>query len=430
MLPKPLATLLLCCMLATPGLAQDSDLDSELSRIETSLAEVDATLAKYSGGLIHGLAAARREALLLARQLIENQQRAERGDTPLDVTIPATKPDPELAAQILEDMVAAQQRIDLALSDASETTGLVQAVARSRVETERLSLAQLQMAYLQAKYGIAIPVADMPPATTPEVTPQTGTAQTAQTDTAQTAEPGTVAWADARYPDVDYTLAPFELANRDGGRISGWWTIEASRAPIDDSLQITAINYSAYDARELSGFTALVARCIEGESALIFVQSDYLVPDLQRNSFAMTLRIDDQAARADRWSALTTNKGAGLFGAPAQDMMRALYDSERVFLRLTEKNGRHHDALFQLAGQREAFDAVAGACGWTTLSLSGDDRRAIQKLLNAGGFEAGAADGQWGPGSRRAMAAFQASEGLPETGLPDRATLQKLGYEF
>jgi peptidoglycan hydrolase-like protein with peptidoglycan-binding domain len=98
-----------------------------------------------------------------------------------------------------------------------------------------------------------------------------------------------------------------------------------------------------------------------------------------------------------------------------------------TLIRLVESNGQQHDALFELAGGQEAFEDVAADCGWTTLSLSTDDYRAIQTLLNAGGFDTGTPDGQWGPASQRAMRAYQASVGLSETGAPDRATMEMLG---
>ena len=94
---------------------------------------------------------------------------------------------------------------------------------------------------------------------------------------------------------------------------------------------------------------------------------------------------------------------------------------------MTDGNGQRHDAEFDLAGVKDAIDAVAGACGWSTLELSRDDYRAIQTILNAGGFNAGTPDGVWGTGSRDALRAFQEQNGLPATGAPDRATLEALG---
>ena len=407
---------------AVPAFAQDASLSTELADIERQLTEIEAQATRYEGGLILTLLDARREALRLARTLVENRINAEAGAATVEVTVPAVQPDEARAAQILGEMAAVQQRIEEAEREAASGGGLIQALALSRAETEKLTLAQLQMGYLQAKYGIAFPV----------MVPQPATSAPAAAPAADTATPPegaaqTVAWADARFPAIDYTLAPFEQANRDGHRISGWWTIESSRAAVDDSPQIIALNHSQFQANNFMGQTALVARCIEGETALVFVQDDFLMNDYQRNSFEMTLRIDDQPSQQARWNSLTSNKGAGLFGRDAETFIRSIYDAERLFLRLVESNGQQHDAQFDLAGSQDAIEAVAGACGWTTLSLSTDDYRAIQTLLNAGGFEVGTPDGQWGPASQTAMRAYQVSVGLPETGAPDRATLEKLG---
>lgn len=278
------------------------------------------------------------------------------------------------------------------------------------------------MAYLQAKYGIAFPKMNSEPTAAASSSSSEVNSTPSPEDT-----PQTVAWADSRFPSIDYTLPPFELANREGQKISGWWTIETSTAAVDDSPSVLAVNHSLFSPNNYSGQTALAVRCFEGETALIFVQDEYLRSDFRRNSFQMTVRIDDQPAEQTTWSSLTSNKGAGLFGNNAKSFLRKIYDAERLFVRLTEKNGENHDALFQLAGAQDAFDAAAAACGWTTLALSADDYRAIQTMLNSAGFDTGTPDGQWGPTSQKAMRAFQASIGLPETGAPDRATLEQLG---
>jgi len=124
---------------------------------------------------------------------------------------------------------------------------------------------------------------------------------------------------------------------------------------------------------------------------------------------------------------LTSNRGAGIFGSRAVYFLRGIYAAEDLFIRLTERNGQRHDAEFGLAGAQDAIDTVADACGWSTLNLSRDDYRAIQTILNAGGFDAGTPDGIWGDGSRNAMREFQQQNGLPPTGSPDRATLEALG---
>jgi hypothetical protein len=404
-----------------PAFAQDNTLPAEIADIERQLTEIEAQMAKYDSGLILALIDARREALLLARTLVENRINAEAGAATVEVTVPAVLPDEARAAQILGEMATVQQRIDEAESEAATGGGLIQALALSRAETERLTLTQLQMGYLQAKYGIAFPVMHPQPAASAPPTAPAAEAATLNDEAV------TVAWADSRFPAIDYTLAPFEQANRDGHKVSGWWTIESSRAAVDDSPQIVALNHSQFQPNNFTGQTAVIVRCFEGETAFVFVQDDFLIHDYSTNSFGMTLRIDDQTALQSNWNSLTNNQGAGLFGRDAETFIRSIYSAERLFIRLVESNGQQHDALFDLAGAQDAFEAVAAACGWTTLSLTTDDYRAIQALLNAGGFDVGPPDGQWGPASQNAMRAYQASIGIPETGAPDRATLERLG---
>ncbi|HWA48825.1 MAG TPA: peptidoglycan-binding protein, partial [Dongiaceae bacterium] len=56
-------------------------------------------------------------------------------------------------------------------------------------------------------------------------------------------------------------------------------------------------------------------------------------------------------------------------------------------------------------------------------SLNRDDMLQLQILLNSLGYEAGAADGLFGSGTRRAVRAFQAERGLPADGYPTPALL-------
>ncbi|MBT5414259.1 MAG: peptidoglycan-binding protein [Rhodospirillaceae bacterium] len=52
--------------------------------------------------------------------------------------------------------------------------------------------------------------------------------------------------------------------------------------------------------------------------------------------------------------------------------------------------------------------------------------RRIQKALKDQGHYSGGIDGDYGPGTRAAMAAFQTKAGLDPTGLPDQLTLLRL----
>jgi hypothetical protein len=53
--------------------------------------------------------------------------------------------------------------------------------------------------------------------------------------------------------------------------------------------------------------------------------------------------------------------------------------------------------------------------------------RSVQESLNARGYNAGPADGQWGPNTESALREFQQANGLAQTGRMDSQTLSKLG---
>ena len=137
--------------------------------------------------------------------------------------------------------------------------------------------------------------------------------------------------------------------------------------------------------------------------------------------------MESAAAVQTHWIFPTPDMGAGVFGRDTEAFIYTRHDAQSFFIRVTDNSGRRVDETFDLAGGEEVRDVVADACGFTTLSLMTDDYRAIQTMLNAGGFDAGTPDGVWGPGSQAAMRRFQARSGLPETGAPDRQTLEALG---
>lgn len=53
--------------------------------------------------------------------------------------------------------------------------------------------------------------------------------------------------------------------------------------------------------------------------------------------------------------------------------------------------------------------------------------RSLQQALNDRGFNAGTADGRFGPYTEEALRQFQISQGLPSTGQPDARTTAALG---
>lgn len=433
MLPRSvaLAALIFPAVVSTPVAQESSDspsvsveeIASEVAQLDREIAAAEADATEYDGGLPKTLALARVETLKLTRAILQNRMEAERGGARVEVAVPTTPPDPERAAQVLQEIEAQTSAVEDAEKEAENAAGLIGALAASRVQTEKLSLATLKASWFQAQYGTMLPVEMLEEAPTANPTPETDAGDASKA-------PDERDWADPDHPEIDYSRTIFSQLSEEGFRLSGWWGIRETTAEIDDSPRILALNVSQYEDRMQMRTPQLMVGCSEGTPSIIYHTDDYLLTDYQSNSIPVTYRIDDTEAVSDRWSQVTSSEGGGLFGQRAEEMVRRLYEAEKLFVRITARDGERHDASFKLAGGREAYDAVAAACSFSTLELSADDYKSIQAMLNSAGFEAGTPDGQWGPNSADAMKAFQASVGLPETGAPDRATLKEMGLDF
>ena len=413
---------------AAPALSQGADapvseVEAEIAALEEQISAAKREQDRYQGGALAAIAALNLETMKLTRSVLEARLAAEESGAPIEIVVPAVKPDPDLADEILEDIQAQQERMEEVRSEAEQAGGLMAALALTRYETERLSLSQLRQAWYRARYGIAFPTTGAPEK------PQAGTATAAEeVEEGEEAQAASVpAWADPDHPEIDYNQPIFSSMADQGFEIIGWWGVEHSRAEIDDSRQVLAVNVSDWGGSFEVNHPSLKSACIEGEARVIFDADTFLVGDFNTNLMPVTVRIGDAPAETQRWSELTSSQGVGLFGAEAEDLMRNLLGEEKVFLRLTENDGQNHDLSIRLAGAEEVFEDVASACQFSLLNLGRDDYRAIQSMLNAGGYDAGTPDGQWGPSSRAAMLRYQRSEGLPETGAPDRKTLERMG---
>lgn len=400
-------------------------LEAAITELDAEITAAEARERAYDGGLLATVAALNTETLRLTRSVLEARKAAEDTGAPIEITVPAVQPDPKVAAEILADIQAQQKLAEEARAEAEGAGGLMAAMALTRYETERLSLAQLRQAWYRAQYGIAFPTP-----TAPAVGPATPVSRDPMATPGGTPDDPTnavPAWVDPAHPDIDYTASIFGSLAGQKFEMAGWWAVERSRAEIDDSPQIFAINVSDWGGNFQVTHPSLKVACLEREARLIFDADDFLLSDFQSNTMLVTVRVGDTPAEAQRWSKLTTNSGAGLFGTEAEAMFRRLVGEERVFLRATENNGETHDLSIQIAGADRVFEEIAATCGFSLLDLGQADYRAIQTMLNAGGFEAGTPDGQWGSGSRAAMARYQASVGLAETSVPNRETLERMG---
>jgi formylglycine-generating enzyme required for sulfatase activity len=132
--------------------------------------------------------------------------------------------------------------------------------------------------------------------------------------------------------------------------------------------------------------------------------------------------------------------GAIRLGAVKRYLDREMtYAAQRTWLRRQTAvvRGGDDQLLATLApGVRPTRPPVAGAAptdpaaaGEAALALSSDRRRQVQEWLGALGFDPRGIDGQFGPGTRGAIRAYQRSRGSPETGFLSHELLVALAAD-
>jgi membrane-bound lytic murein transglycosylase B len=93
---------------------------------------------------------------------------------------------------------------------------------------------------------------------------------------------------------------------------------------------------------------------------------------------------------------------------------------------------RYNNSDNYAIGVGHLSDRIAGggpiraSFGPDKYGLTIEDRKGLQEKLTARGFDTGGTDGVIGPNSRKAIAAYQQSVGLPATGDPSPSLLQRL----
>lgn len=416
-----LATTALLC--AAPSFAEEAT--SDIATLKTEIAQVEQAISEMQNpdSLLGLLKRSRSETLKITVSLLENQALAEAGAGTIEIIVPKVQPDQERASNLLEEITKQMAVVEGAQAEADSSGGLVQAVALSRVEAEKLILTQLKGAWMQATYGIALPGYSSVAASTTTVASTTSAGESLE-------ESGTteLAWADPNFPEIDYSKPIFASLHGEDYQIVGWWGLSEYKAEVDDSPAMFGVNVNGFTTG-YGNNPSIKIGCREGTSSVIFDADDYLVTNYRSDYISVTYRLDEQKALTTNWNKITSSKGAGLFNEKAEAFMRKLYGSQKAFFRLSEKDGETHSLSLDMSGVDVVLDSAAAACGFSLIELTKDDYKAIQTMLNAGGYPAGTPDGQWGAGSKRAMKAFQADNGLPETGAPDRETLQAMGLE-
>lgn len=211
-------------------------LQAEISQLDADIATARQAEETYPGGALGAISALNTQTLELTQSVLEARLAAEQGGAAIEIVVPAVQPDPELAEEVAREMEAQQNLVDTAEAEARSAGGLMAALALTRYETERMTLAQLRQAWLRARFGIAFPMS-----TAPDAPPAR---EEAAPDAADDIPAATQDWADPEHPDIDYSAAVFSQLDGEDFEIFGWWGMQRSAAAIDDSPQVFAMNVS------------------------------------------------------------------------------------------------------------------------------------------------------------------------------------------
>ena len=316
--------------------AQDSTaLNAEIESIDAQLKELETTIAKYDAGLIKLLALSRREALLLSKTLVLNRINATEGKAIISVQLPAIMPNEELANKLLGEMVDQQSVVNEAIKEAKNSGGLIQALALSRVETEKLSLSQLQMAYLQAKYGIAFPKF--------------------ANDSLQNTNNIELSNSDNTDGEPISDIQTNEL--EDEGSSSNWVFVEKLDKFTDKNASYIYLNASGYVSSDSP--ESIVVRCDGTGSYEIYVRASGYI-GARNDIIRVRYRFGSDQAISERWSESTTGRAAFL-PSGYKDFRQKLATGEDFLFEITDYNGTPSSSEFD-NNQDDKLTFVMNGC--------------------------------------------------------------------
>lgn len=145
-----------------------TDLRGELALVQASIAAAVDEDSKYTGGAIKSLIAYRLEILRINEALLQQRIQAIESGAGIDMVVNASEPNPERAAELLEDIEVQRRKVDEARQKAEKYSGgLVRAMALSTAATASNTLAMLEQQYFAAKYGIAVDLPARPKRSAP-----------------------------------------------------------------------------------------------------------------------------------------------------------------------------------------------------------------------------------------------------------------------
>lgn len=328
---------------------------ADLALVRTQIADAERDLASTPGGLLGDLTRVRIGIYRLTEALLEH--RAAVAATAVVVPGVLATPDPARIARAEAEVAAARERVASAMTQASQSGGMIGILALTTLATERQALALAELAAVSARQGFALsPSATSggPTAQRPASTPA------ADAPIAEDTNDRALAAAGSRAFTVEVRRALEGL----GYSVQDDWASRSSRSRMDDTPEATGRTLAVEDFDASRDPRALLVACIEGETRIFVDVQKYLLTDYQRRTVRVTYRIDQRPPVTVNWGTSTTGRATGLWGREAIPLIRTLLDGEELLLRVVEQNNQQHQMTFSLKGFRSAAQVVAEACRW------------------------------------------------------------------
>ncbi len=311
--------------------AETTDYSSDVTAIEAELNELEEQASKYDDGLIHDVMLAREEILKLSLDAFRLLDAAHSTQVTVEYTIELPHPDQDRAAQLLNEITRQIEVVAQAETDASKSGGLVQALALSRAETEKLTLSQLQLGYFQALYGLPI------------FTEIASVGETQGDDEAGTKDPKTTDTS----PTIDEVSEPS----------SRWAFYQENDDFTDKETSMVVLEASSRVGNDDP--EALVVRCDGRGGYNIFMSANGYI-GAQNDRIPVRYRFGDEAAISEKWSESTSGSAAFL-PSNFNDFRTRLATGADFFFEITDYQGSRSSSEF-VNNTDEKLTYVMGGC--------------------------------------------------------------------
>jgi Type VI secretion system VasI, EvfG, VC_A0118 len=133
------------------------------------------------------------------------------------------------------------------------------------------------------------------------------------------------------------------------------WNIAVKRSPLDDSPMITALMPGSTDQ------SGLMLRCQDGKTEVAIAPESFV--QCGGDPVRVIYRID-QGQPVDEANWTQASSCGGVLSPAPIPFIRSLTDKGKLFVRVFERRGVPHDAVFDLGAVSEIRSRLAQICQW------------------------------------------------------------------